>query len=250
MSRLKKVLALLILLTFLAPLSVKGQTPQQPVQHQKQALFISSLNLAAPMGSDRNLTLTYLKDMGYNTTFLADGAVTIAFLLHNLGDYSLVIWRTNTYVYENNVYWYLGQSVSGDVKQKYAMDFNAGWLNAQAGMIGITGDFIQHYFISGALKQIRLLIFVGSYGNLIVLPFVNAGVQSVVFCNGIISLQGGLVDDLTVTLLDNLAQGQNVQTAVFNTVSPVSQYSQPQDPIDSTYPPPFWYSGDGTLTLT
>jgi hypothetical protein len=246
MSRLKKLLTLLLLVAILAPPSVMGLAPQQP---KKQALFISSLNSAVPMGSDLNLTLTYLKVMGYNTTFIADSQVTIPFLLHNLGNYSLVIWRTNTYEIQPTVYWYLGQPASGEVEQQYAADFEQGWLNAHAGVIGLTNNFIQHHFKPGTLGHIKLLIFVGSFGNAIAPPFLNAGVHTVVFCNGIISLQSGMIDDLTVNLLDYLAEGQNVQTAVYNTVSPINQYSQPQDPLDSTYAPPFWYNGDGTVTI-
>jgi hypothetical protein len=47
-----------------------------------------------------------------------------------------------------------------------------------------------------------------------------------------------------------LVGGQNVQAAVYNTLSPVNQGQQPTDQYDSTYAPPFWYIGDGTLTLT
>jgi hypothetical protein len=246
MSRLKKLLTLLILVAILAPPSVMGLAPQQPL---KQALFISSLNSAAPMGSDLNLTLAYLKVMGYNTTFVADSQVTIAFLLHNLGNYSVVIWRTDTYQIQPTAYWYLGQAANGEVEQQYAADFQQGWLNVHAGIIGVTTDFIQNHFNPGTLGKVKLLIFIGSFGNVMAPPFLKAGVHTVVFCNGIISLQNGMTDDLTVNLLDYLSKGQNVQTAVYNSVSPINQYSQPQDPLDSTYPPPFWYNGDGTVTI-
>ena len=201
------------------------------------------------MGSNLNLTLNYLYVMGYNTTYIADNEVTVAFLLHNLGNYSVVIWRTNTYEYQHAVYWYIGQGVSAEVLQKYAADFQQGWLNAHAGVIGLSSDFIQNHFKPGTLGHMKLLIFVASFGNSIVPSFLNAGVHTVIFANGIISLQGGIMDDLTVSVLNYLSKGQNVESAVYNSVSSVSQYSQPQDPYDSTYPPPFWYNGDGTLTL-
>ena len=250
MSRLKKLLfALLILVVIALPLVVKGQTIPEPKQPQKQALLISSLNSVSPMGDDLNQTLMYLKSMGYNTTFVADGQVTIPFILNNLGNFSVVIWRTNVYVDVHTVYWYLGQTISPDIRQEYASDFSEGWLDAHAGVIGFTEYYIQHYFKPGSLSGLKLLIFISSYGNSIVPSFLSAGVRTVIFANGIISLQGGLFDDLTVSMLDNLAMGQNVQNAVYNAMTPVSQYAQPQDPIDSTYPPPFWYNGDGTLTL-
>ena len=243
---MKNLLILLILVAVLAPPSVMGLAPQQP---KKPALLISSLNSTEPMGSDLNQTLTYLNAMGYNTTYVADNGVTVAFLLHDLGNYSVVIWRTNTYEYQHAIYWYIGQTVSADVLQQYAADFQQGWLNAHAGVIGLSSDFIQNHFKPGTLGRVKLLIFVASFGNSIVPTFVNAGVRTVIFANGIISLQGGIMDDLTVSVLNYLSKGQNVESAVYNSVSSVSQYSQPQDPYDSTYPPPFWYNGDGTLTL-
>jgi len=250
MFRLKKLLAFLILFTLATPLavSVKALAPQ-PATQQKQALIISSLNSTMPMGADSTLDINYLKSMGYNTTYVVDGSVTVGFLLHNLPNYSVVIWRTNTYISQHTVYWYIGQPVSGEVEQEYATDFSYGWLNAHAGVIGMTGDFIQNHFKADALKNIKLLIFVGSYGNSIVPSFLTAGVKTVIFCNGIISLQGGLIDDLTVSILDYMARGEDVDAAVFNTVSPYAQYTQPQDPYDSTYAPPFWYNGDGSLVL-
>jgi hypothetical protein len=250
MSRLNKLLAFLILFTLAAPLAVNVRAlAPQPSTQVKQALIISSLNSTMPMGDDANLAINYLKGMGYNTTYLTDGSITVGFVLHGLGNYSVVIWRTNTYISQHTVYWYIGQTVSGEAEQQYATDFNYGWLNAHAGVIGMTGEFIQNHFKAGTLKNIKLLIFVGSYGNSIVPSFLTAGVKTVIFCNGVISLQGGLIDDLTVSILDYMAKGQNVDNAVFNTVSPYAQYTQPQDEYDSTYAPPFWYNGDGTLTL-
>lgn len=93
------------------------------------------------------------------------------------------------------------------------------------------------------------MIFVSSNGNSLAPQFIAAGVSSVVFCNGVISLQFGLIDDLTNALVTYLAAGQNVYTSVYNTVSPFNQGVQPEDNLDSTYTPPFWFLGSALLTL-
>ena len=67
---------------------------------------------------------------------------------------------------------------------------------------------------------------------------------------GEISIQFGLIDDLTVQIVNYLTQGQNIYNAVYATVSPFNQGQQPEDNLDTTYAPPFWFVGNGTLTIT
>ena len=100
------------------------------------------------------------------------------------------------------------------------------------------------------LTHVKLMLFISSTGNALAPQFVTAGVSSVVFCNGFISLQFGLIDDLTNALVSYLAAGRNVLTSVYNTISPFNQGQQPKDPLDSTYSPPFWFMGNGSLTIT
>jgi len=249
---LKKLLiALLIILSLSIPLGVNAFSPPTSAAEQKQALIISPLDATVPFGS-RGASLTKtLKDSGYNVTSFADGAVNIDFLLRNLNNYSVIIWRTDTYEQGHALYWYLGEHVNSYLQQKYASDFMSGLLNAHAGIIGMSPDFISHYFNAGSLTHVKLLIFLASYGASIAPEFLAAGVTTVIFNNGVVSLQSGLLDELTIMILGNLLVGrQNVQSAIYNTLSPLDQGQQPTDPIDSTYAPPFWYIGDGTLTLT
>jgi hypothetical protein len=46
-----------------------------------------------------------------------------------------------------------------------------------------------------------------------------------------------------------LTQGESVYSAVFNTVSPFNQGQEPKDPLDTSYAPPFWYIGNGAVTI-
>jgi hypothetical protein len=239
-----------MLLSLSVPMSVNGLAPNVVMPNQKQALVISPLDAMIPFGFVGSTLNTILKNAGYNVTSLADGAVQIDFLLANLNNYNIVIWRTNTYTERHVVYWYLGEHVNSYVQQKYSTDFAEGLLNAHAGILGMSPDFITQHFKAGSLNKVKLLIFLSSYGASMAPKFLTAGVSTVIFNNGIVSLQSGLLDQLTLSIVSNLLVGKmNVQAAVFNTLSPVNQGEEPQDPYDSTYAPPFWFTGDGTLVL-
>ena len=249
MFELKKlVIILFLLLPFSIPMGVNALAPH--VTDSKQALVISPLDATIPFGS-RGASLTkMLNDAGYNVTSLADGAVNVDFLINNLDNYSVIIWRTNTYAQGHDVYWYIGQHVNNEVQQKYAKEFASGLLNAHAGILGMSPNFIPHYFKAGSLSKVRLVIFIASFGASIAPELLQAGVNTVIFNNGVISLQSGLVDDLTMSIIANLlVNKQNVESAVYNTLSPVNQGQQPSDSYDTTYAPPFWYTGNGSLTL-
>jgi hypothetical protein len=247
---LKKLLiALLMILSLSVPMGVNAFAPNIAVPNQKQALVLSPLDAIIPFGSRGGTLNTILKNAGYNVTSLADGEIHIDFLLANLNNYSVVIWRTNTYAQGHVVYWYLGEHVDSYLQQKYSTDFKERLLNSHAGILGMSPDFITHHFKAGSLNHVKLLIFLSSYGASIAPQFLTAGVSTVMFNNGVISLQSGLLDDLTISILGNLVVGkQDVEAAVFNTLSPVNQGQQPE-PYDTTYAPPFWFIGDGTLTL-
>jgi hypothetical protein len=248
MCELKKLLiALLMLLSVSVPMGVNALNGVVP--NQKQALVISPLDAIIPFGSRGGTQDTILENGGYNVTSLADGAVHIDFLLANLNNYSVVIWRTNTFAAGHAVYWYLGEHVNSYLTQKYSTDFTEGLLNSHAGILGMSPEFITHHFKVGSLNHVKLLIFLSSYGASIAPEFLTAGVTTVMFNNGVVSLQTGLLDQLTLSIIGNLLVGkQDVQSAVYNTLSPVNQGQQP-NPYDSNYAPPFWFIGDGTLTL-
>jgi len=246
---MKKILIAVILgLLIVFPTSIAVLPANASTQHK--ALVLSSLNDLVPLGYYGRLMTGTLAHAGYNVTYLANNAVTIDFLLHNLNDYDVVIWRTNTFNYVHTTYWYVGETVNDATSQKYSYDFAKGWINGHAGILGVSEDFIFNYFTAGSLNHVKLLIFISSNGNSLAPQFIMAGASTVIFCNGVISLQFGLIDDLTNALISYLSGGQNVVTAVYNTVSPFNQGQQPKDPLDSSYTPPFWFLGDGSITIT
>jgi len=218
-------------------------------QPQRKAVILSSLEQLAPMGIYRTYITTGLTHAGYNVTFLHDTQVTIDFLLTQLNNYNVILWRTNIYTFNHEKFWYVGERDNPATEQKYASDIATGWINVNAGTIGVSVDFFNNHFSSGSLGNVRLAVLISSMSSVIAPVLTNAGVSSVIFCNGFITLTFGTMDDLTGLLISNLAYGQNVYDAVFNTVSPYSN-TTPKDPLDTSYSPPFWFNGDSTLTIT
>jgi len=246
---MKKILSIVILaLIIVLPSSVAASPTHAPTQHN--AVVLSSLNSLVPLGYYGKLMISNLKHAGYNVTFLADNSVTIDFLVHHLNSYDVVIWRTNTFNYVHTTYWYVGEKVNGATAQEYAYDFAKGWINGHAGILGVSEDFINAYFPAKSLNHVKVMIFISSDGNSLAPQFIAAGASSVIFCNGVISLQFGLIDDLTNALVTYLAAGRTVLTSVYNTVSPFNQGEQLEDNLDSTYTPPFWFLGSASVTLT
>jgi hypothetical protein len=239
-----------MVLTLSTLIGVNSVAPVTQAQGQKQALVISSLEQQLPMGQYAKSINYYLTKVGYNVTFIADGAVTIDFLLNNLNSYSIILWRTNTFIWVHRTYWYVGEKTNTVTEQKYASDFSSGWLLDKAGIIGMTADFVINHFGPKSLAGVKLLILMASNGNAIAPQLITAGITTIIYCNGIISLQYGLIDDLTTQMLAYLTQGQTVNAAVQATVSPFNQGETPTSNIDTTYAPPFWFLGDDSLTIT
>jgi hypothetical protein len=236
------IIAVLLSLPLAATVSVNAQT-------QRKAVILSSLEQLAPMGIYRTYIMKDLTHAGYNVTFLHDTQVTADFLLNQLNNYDVVLWRTNIYTFNHQKFWYVGERDNPSTEQKYASDIATGWMNMNAGTIGVSTDFFTHHLSSGSLGNVKLVVLIASESDAIAPVLTNAGVSSVIFCNGFITLTFGTMDDLTGLLISNLAYGQNVYDAVFNTVSPYSN-TTPRDPLDTSYTPPFWFNGDSTLTIT
>jgi hypothetical protein len=195
-------------------------------------------------------TLKYdLTHAGYQVSFLSNTAVTLDFLTTQLNNYDVVVWRTNTYSFAHTTYWYVGQRVSGAAEAKYANDFEQGLVNGNAGILGISVQFLNEHLQTGSLKNVKLVVLVSSDSVLIASYFNKAGVKAVISCNGSITLAFGQIDDSTGALFYYLARGNTVYTSVYDTVAPFSS-SAPRDALDSVYSPPFWFTGDGTVRIT
>jgi hypothetical protein len=216
---------------------------------QKTAVILSSLEQVFPMGQYGKDMIYYLTHSGYQVTELTNAQVTVNFLLTQLDNYSIVIWRTNTYTWKHIEYWYVGQLDNSGVEEQYASDFANGWMNGNAGILGVSLGFFSEHFTSGILGNVKLMILIATDSDAFAEFFLNAGATSVIFANGVIDLSFGQIDDLANQVVASLSMGQNVYNAVYGVVSPFIQNANNEDPLDTSYSPPFWYQGDGTLII-
>jgi hypothetical protein len=191
-----------------------------------------------------------LQSVGYQVTVLTNANVTIDFLVSQLNNYNVIIWRTDAYTWMHREFWYVGQLANSAVQEEYASDLSNGWINGNAGIMGVSLDFINEHFPANSLSNVKLAILISTDSDVFGTSLNSAGVSAVVYCNGAVSLSFSLIDDLTAMLMSNLVQGQSVYNAVYNTVSPFVNPQQLEDPLDTNYTPPFWYTGDGTATIT
>lgn len=254
----KLLFAALVVVVLTLPVAnvrqVLGMTPPtiSPPLHAeglKTAVILSSLEQTFPMGQYATDITFYLTHAGYQVTELTNTNVTVDFLLTQLNNYNIVIWRTNTYTWKHVEYWYVGQLATPAIETQYSSDFALGYMNGNAGILGVNLNFFSENFTSGMLSNVKLMILIASDSDAIAEFFLNAGATTVIFANGPVDLSFGQIDDLTAQVVANLYTGQNVYDAVYNVVSPFVQNSNPEDPLDSSYTPPFWYQGNGTLTI-
>jgi hypothetical protein len=217
---------------------------------ENSAVILSSLDQVYPMGQYDMALTYYLGQAGYQVTTITNTNVTVDFLLNQLNNYSIVIWRTNTYTWQHIEYWYIGQLANAQVEQEYASDFAQGYMNGNAGILGVNLNFFsEHFNTPGMLSNVKLMIVISTDSDAFAGFLLNAGAGTVIFCNGPVSLGFGLMDDLTTQVVGDMVAGQTVYSAVYNAVSPYVQNSNPEDPLDTSYSPPFWFQGNATLTL-
>ena len=231
----------------LVSLALVAIAPVQ-AQPQRKAVILSSLDALAPMGYYATSLKNDLAHAGYQVSLLSNSAVTLDFITTQLNNYDVIVWRTNTYSFKHTTYWYVGQTVNLAAEQKYADDFDQGRVNGNAGILGISNQFLSEHLQTGSLANVKLVVLVSSNSVLIASYFIKAGVKTVISCNGSITLSFGQIDDLTDALFYYLGRGNTVFTSVYNTVAPFTRLEL-ADPLDSAYSPPFWFTGDGTITI-
>ncbi len=242
---------ILLSLPFLMVAPVSAQAfglPPVLAQSQHKAVILSSLEGLAPMGFYGKLINNDLKQAGYQVTDLNGAAVTVDFMVTQLNNYDVILWRTNTYTFSHMTYWYVGQRINSATQQKYATDFAKGRINLNAGTLGVDLDFFSNHFPTGSLSNVKLILLISSNSFSIGQILINAKARAVVICMAQITLSFGTIDYLTGQLVSDLTHGDNLYDSVYNTVAPFA--NQPRDSLDTTYSPPFWFLGDGTLTIT
>jgi len=220
-----------------------------PVRAQRTAVILSSLDSVVPFNYYGSLTERYLESAGYRVTMLKDQQVTLDLLTSGLNKFDIVIWRTDVYSFNHREFWYVGERVDSEASTEYSADFSSNLLDVHAGIIGASQDFFLEHWSGQSLKGVKLAILLASDTNVIGQMMINAGVTTVIYCANDVSLEWGQLDDLTAQVVAYLASGDTVDTSVWTTISPYINNQTPEDPLDSTYAPPFWYLGNGALTV-
>ena len=254
----KTVLIAIIIAVVILPLSTANQvhatnaliSPPLFAMTQKKAVILDSLDKVYPMGLYGKLIIDQLQSVGYQVTLLKNGNVTLDFLVNQLNNYSLIIWRTDSYTWQHREFWYVGQLANSALQAEYASDFVQGWVNGNGGIVGVSLEFIMEHFPAKSLTNVKFMLLIATDSNVFGPVLVNSGVAALVYCNGPVSLSFSLIDDLAGQLMSYLVGGQSVYNAVYNTVSPFVQNTQTEDPLDNSYAPPFWFAGDSTVVIT
>ena len=215
----------------------------------RNALILSSVDRTEPFGFHGAFIVGKLQSIGYTVTTLKDSQVTVDLLRSGLNNYDIVIWRTYTYVWAHTTYWYVGELASQALLTKYAGDIRLKDLDIHAGIVGVSTAFFQTHFSSLSLRNVKLVVLLSSMSNTIAGLLVKAGAHAAVYCISEISLQFGLVDDLAAQVVAYLVMGQTLSDAIWTTITPYLTANPPEDNLDSIPTPPFWYNGDGTLTI-
>jgi len=244
---LRKLGVLFLLAVMLG--AVSGSTRVLAGGPRGSALIMSSLDSTEPFGSYGTMIAERLQAIGYQVTTLRDSQVTVQLLMSGLNEYNVIIWRTDSYTWAHRLYWYVGEHATQTALNPYRSYFGNYALDYHAGIIGVNLSFFQEYLSPGSLSNVKLAFLIFNLSNSVASYFLKAGAQTVIFCVNEISLQFGLADDLADQVVAYLATGSTVNDAIYTTITPYLYGTPPEDPLDSTYSPPFWYVGNGSLTI-
>lgn len=234
------ILTVILSLSFAVPSHVSAQT-------SGKALIISSLEMYVPLGYSKEIQ-RYLASAGYQVTFVKDTAVTVKFLSTELGNYDLIIWRTNIYSWMHLTYWYVGEHSNKATLQAYAADVAARQLDNTNGILGVNEGFFRTHYPAGSLKNVKLFMIVASSSFAIAINLINAGVRSVIDYYGYFSLTLDMIDYTTWLMVRFLAAGNTVRYTV-QEVLYWFQGARVRNPLDTKYIPSIWYMGDGALAI-
>lgn len=214
--------------------------PTAPIA-QPRALILSSTQSQYPMQYLNEVT-TELRDAGYNTTFLSGSAITVNLITTQLDQYDIVIWRTDTYLWGNTTYWYLGQQGN---QKTYAGTIGIGTIDIRNGMLAVSADFFSTYLRPNSLTHIKLAILASSMSITIAQALIAAGVKTTIDFYQDLEAPPSLFDWVTWSLIGYLTTGTTVSQAIYKTI----YYFEYVGSLEDTYLPPISFLGNGNLLI-
>lgn len=238
-----RAMLLLVVCVLSAVLPVSIATSVSAIK-QPQALIISSIEKWSPMAHLDDMQ-NALMNVGYQVTFMRDNNVTVSFLLSDLGNYDMVLWRTDSYTtIDHQTFWYIGEVSNATTLQAHAADRAAGLLDESNGIMGVTGDFFRVHLGQTFPNRLKLMIIESSMAEILASTFVNLGVRTVIETYGTITSFSS-VDATVAQVISFLAHGLDVQTSIAELIAP---FLGAWDTQNVEFPQ-IWYTGDPTLTL-
>jgi len=232
--------AFMALAIFIPPL---GSTPISP-SNQPSALIVSSTQNQSPMLYLDRVTAE-LKQAGYNVTFLNSNTITLnLFTAAQLDQYEIIIWRTDTYMLGNTMYWYLGEQNN----ESYAGSIGVRTIAVTNGMLAVNQQFFKTNFAPNSLSHIQLAILMSSMSITIAQSLIAAGVKATIDLYQAIDwtiAPPSLLDWTTWSLIGYLTTGNDVSDSVYKTIY---NYDFTGSISDSSLPP-ISYLGNGSLQI-
>ena len=239
-----RAMILLVVCVLSAVLPVSITTSASAIA-QPQALIISSIEKWSPMAHVDDMQNS-LMNAGYQVTFMHDNNVTVSFLLGDLGNFDLVVWRTDSYTtIDYRTFWYIGEVNNATSVQTHAADRAAGFLDDSNGIIGVSSDFFRVHLGKTFPNRLKLMILESSMAETLASTFVSLGVRTVIETYGTITSFSS-ADAQVAQVISFLTHGLDVQTSIAELIAP---YLGAWDSQNVEFPQ-IWYAGDPTLTLS
>ncbi len=243
----KLSLASIILIGLLAISTILVASHPLNVSAAKRAVILSPLSWLYPVAY-LSRVISILNYAGFTVDVIENQLVTVDLFRHQLSDYSLIIWRTEAYQWNHQVFWYLGELTSSTSDGTYSQDIAEGRMDFHGFAAGIKWDFINYYYGSSGLAG-RLVYILASRSLDVGWGFLRAGARNVIGYYGSISLQWGFGDFVTRFIFNYLSQGYTVDQTIKMTQD-FFMNMQLESPIDTVVNPPLYYTGYSALTLS
>jgi len=155
--------------------------------------------------------VSLLEGAGYVVDVIFDDNVSITFLMSQLGNYDLIILRTDSFAHEGFSYYCSGEPVTYQARKTYAQEISDREIEVGA-CLGFSSKFIQHNYPAGTIRN-GMIFVIDGYSVDLSQAFLTAGAAVYVGYYDAYPLGWGRIDALSIKWLSYLAQGYSVKEA-------------------------------------
>jgi len=180
--------------------------------NEKQAAFISPLEDWNPTWHTEEY-VSLLENAGYHVDFVLGENASISFLKTRLGDYDLIILRTDSFTYEGNNFYCSGEAATFEARKTYANEIEDGQIQVAA-CVGFNALLISNSYPAGSLRR-GLVTVLDGYSADLGQAFIEAGEAAFVgYYDDAYSLSWGRLDALSLQWLKYASQGYSIKESV------------------------------------